>query len=128
MYRAIGLLRPDTDFTLDETHKRLTEKFPGFEVTRNGEQIIVSQGEWWIAIALTSSAEVAMEIEGLVGHLAGVEPSEAEEYVAAGRRVDVWTDVPDQFMEHFDDYLKMIEVLKTFKGLLAVDPNERGLL
>jgi hypothetical protein len=31
-------------------------------------------------------------------------------------------------MEHFDDYLRVVEVLKSFSGLLAVDPNERGLL
>src|SRR5262249_15633554 len=109
MYRAIGLLRPDTDFTLDEAHKRLAAKFPGFEVTRSGEQITVSQGDWWIALALTSGPNVQLETEGLIGHLAGVEPAEAEEYISTGRRVEVWTDVPDQFMEHFNDYIFVVE-------------------
>jgi hypothetical protein len=128
MYRATGLLRSDTDFTLQEAQNRLTAKFPGFGIARNDEQILVSQGDWWIALALASGPSVQMETEGLVSHLAGVEPAEAEEYVATARRVEVWTDVSDPFMEHFDDYLKVIEVLKSFKGLLAVDPNERGLL
>jgi len=36
--------------------------------------------------------------------------------------IDVmWTDIPDPFMEHFNDYLLMVEVLKSFNGLLAVD-------
>lgn len=128
MYRAIGLLRPDTDFTLDAAQSRLADKFPGFTITRDGEQILVSKGEWWIAMRVASGRDVQMETEGLVGHIAGVEPAEAEEYVSAGRRVEVWTDVSDPFMEHFNDYLLVVEVLKSFNGLLAVDPNERGVL
>jgi hypothetical protein len=31
-------------------------------------------------------------------------------------------------MEHFNDYLLVVEVLKTFDGLIAVDPNEPSLL
>ena len=90
MYRAIGLLRPDTDFTLNEAHTRLTAKFPGFQISRSGEQTLVSKDEWWIALALVSGPHIATEIEGLVGHLAGVEPAEAGEYIASARRVDVW--------------------------------------
>src|SRR5829696_2189137 len=121
MYRALGLLHPNADFTIDEAEKRLAAKFPGFGVARDGNQVVVSQGEWWIAMALVSGPEIQMETEGLVGRLAGVEPAEAEALIS-DRRVEVWTDVPDPFMEHFDDYLKVIEVLKTFKGLVAVDP------
>jgi hypothetical protein len=128
MYRAIGLLRSDTDFTIDQAQSRLGAQFPGFTITRDGDQLVVSKGEWWIAMALTSGPAVALEIEGLVGHLAGIEPAEAEQYVSSARRVEVWTDVSDPFMEHFDDYLKVVEVLKSFSGLLAVDPNERGVL
>lgn len=128
MYRAIGLLRPDTDFSLEVAHARLAAKFPDFAVTRAAEQIVVSKGEWWIAMRLASGPDVRMETEGLVGHIAGVEPAEADEYVSTGRRVEVWTDVSDPFMEHFNDYLAVVEVLKSFNGLLAVDPNERGVL
>jgi hypothetical protein len=128
MYRAIGLLHPTSDFTLDEAAARLTAKFPGFGVVREGNQIVVSQGEWWIALALVSGPEVRMETEGLVGRLAGVEPAEAEALVSSDNRVEVWTDVPDPFMEHFNDYLFVVEVLKSFNGLLAVDPKEPGVL
>ena len=128
MYRAFGLLRPDSDFTADEALVRLTAKFPGFDVAREGNRITVSKGEWWIAMELVAGAHVQLETEGLVGHLAGVEPAEAEALVVSDRRVEVWTDVPDPFMEHFNDYLLTVEVLKSFKGLLAVDPNEPGIL
>jgi hypothetical protein len=128
MYHAIGLLRSDSDFSLDAAQTRLVAKFPGFTVARDGNQITVSQGEWWIAAALVSGPEVQLENEGLVGRLAGVEPAEAEAYGTSDRRVEVWTDVPDPFMEHFDHYLFVVETLKSFNGLLAVDPNEPGLL
>ena len=43
------------------------------------------------------------------------------------RRVEVWSDTPDPFMEHFNDFLSVVEVLKSFRGLIAVDPNEPGV-
>ena len=128
MYRAYGLLRPDTDFDLDLAGSLLAARFPGYRVTRAGDQVTVSKGEWWIAMALASWPGIREEIEGLVGKLAGLEPAEAEAYVASGKRVEVWTDVTDPFMEHFDDYLSVVEVLKSFRGLLAVDPKEPGVL
>ncbi|MCS6865343.1 MAG: hypothetical protein RMJ56_00810 [Gemmataceae bacterium] len=128
MYRAVGLLRPDTDFTLDEAEARLRSQFPNFTLTREADQIVVSDGSWWIALALRSGADVSTETQGLVERLAGVEPQEADALIASGRRVEVWTDIPDPFMEHFNDYLKMVEVLKSFAGLLAVDPKEPGVL
>src|SRR5262245_8204746 len=120
MYRALGLLRPDSDFSLDEAKRRLAAKFPGFAITRDGDQLVVSQGEWWIAVAVVSGPEIQTETEGLIGRLAGVEPAEAEAYTSSDRRVEVWTDVPDPFMEHFDHYLFVIEAIKSFNGLLAV--------
>jgi hypothetical protein len=128
MYRAFGLLRPDSDFSIDEAKARLTAKLPGFTVTSDPNQIVVSQGEWWIALAIVSGPEIQNETEGLVGRLAGVEPSEADLLASSDRRVEVWTDVPDPFMEHFDHYLSVIEVLKSFEGLLAVDPKEPGTM
>ncbi len=128
MYRAFGLLRPDSDFSVDEALTRLTAKFPSFGVTREADQITVSKGEWWIALALVAGAHIQLETEGLVEHLAGVEPAEAEALVASDRRVEIWTDVPDPFMEHFDHYLLVVEVLKSFTGSLAIDPKEPGLL
>ncbi len=128
MYRAFGLLRPDSDFTMDEAQKRLAAKFSGFAIARDPNQVVVSQGEWWIAMALVSGPEIQMETEGIVGHLAGIEPSEADILASTDRRVEVWTDVPDPFMEHFDHFQFVIEVLKSFNGLLAIDPKEPGVL
>ncbi len=128
MYHACGLIKPDTDFSVQEAFTRLKAKFPDFSVTCEGEQITIAKGDWWIALVVVSGPGVADETQGIVDRIAGLEQSEAEAYVSTGRRVEVWSDVPDPFMEHFDDYLKMIEVLKSFNGLLAVDPKEPGVL
>jgi hypothetical protein len=128
MYRALGLLRSDTDFTLDAAQTRLSAKFPGFSVARDGNQIVVSKGDWWIAVALASGESVQLETERLVEHLAGVEPDEAGALAASDHRVELWTEVPDPFMEHFNDYLSVVEVLKSFNGLLVVDPKEPAVL
>ncbi|MFM8272872.1 MAG: hypothetical protein ACKODX_11130 [Gemmata sp.] len=128
MYSAFGLLKPGSDFTLDDAQRRVAAKFPGSAVAREGDRITVSKGDWWIALAVATGEYVREETEGLLGHLAGVEPAEADAFAASDRRVEVWTDVPDPFMEHFNDYLAMVEVLQSFSGLLAIDPKEPGLL
>lgn len=128
MYHAVGLLTKESDFDLDAAGARLAARIPGSSAARSGDTVTVSKGDWWIAMALESGDDLRDEIEGLTARLAGVEQAEAEQYVAAARRVSVWTDVPDPFMEHFNDYLYAVEVLKSFGGLLAVDPKEPGLL
>src|SRR5215471_10403779 len=105
MYRAYGLLQPNSDFTLDAAFARLTAKFPGYAVTRRGDQVTVARGDWEIEMALVSGPHVRAETEGLVGKIAGLEPAEAEAFVMTERRVEVWSDTPDPFMEHFNDYL-----------------------
>ena len=128
MYRAIGLLERNSDFDLDAAGARLVERIPGSSASRDGDTVTITKGDWWIAMTLESGDHIRDEIEGLTSKLAGVEGAEADEYVASARRVTLWTDVSDPFMEHFNDYLFVVEVLQSFNGLLAVDPNEPGVL
>ncbi len=128
MYRAMGLLRSGSDFTLEAVQTRLATKLPAASVERDGDRVLVRRGEWWIAVAVVCGPYVLTETEGLLGNLAGIEPDEARDLATSDRRVEVWTDVPDPFMEHFNDYLYVIEVLKSFTGLVAVDPKEPCLL
>ena len=128
MYRAYGLLQPGSDFDLEQAKARLTAKFPGYSVTRNGDQITISKGDWEMEMALVTGPHVRTESEWLVGELAGLEPAEAETLTSSDRRVEMWSDTPDPFMEHFNDYLLGIEVLKSFRGVIAVDPKEPSLL
>jgi hypothetical protein len=128
MYHAIGLLQANSDFSLAEAAARLRQALPEHAVVPAGQRIRVERGDWWIAMELVAGAQLRGETEGIVGKLAGMEPAEADAFVSSEKRVEVWTDVPDPFMEHFNSYLSVVEVLKSFRGLLAVDPKEPGLL
>jgi hypothetical protein len=128
MYHVIGLLQATSDFSIAEAGARLRQSLPDHAVIAAGSRIRVERGEWWIAMELVAGPQLRGETEGLVGKLAGLEPAEAESFVASERRVEVWTDVPDPFMEHFNDYLSMVEVLKSFRSILVVDPKEPGVM
>ena len=101
---------------------------PGYAITRNGEQITIARGDWEIEVALVAGPQILTESVGITDKLAGLEPAEAESLATRDRHVEVWSDTPDPFMEHFNDYLVVVEVIKTFSGLVAVDPNEPSLL
>ena len=126
MYQAFGLLQPTSNFTLDEAAKRLTNKFPGYAVTRSGEQITVAKGDWEIELRLNADPTVLAESAELAEKIAGT--VDGTDIASCGRRVDVWSDTPDPMMEHFSEFTSVIEVLQSFPGVIAVDPREPALM
>ena len=128
MYRAFGLLKQNSDFGLDQAIARITPRFPGYSITRAGDQVSIVKGDWEMELALVTGPHVPTETQGVVDKIAGLEPTDVEAVINSNRRVEIWSDTPDPFMEHFNDYLKLVEVLKTFTGLIAVDPHDRSLL
>lgn len=128
MYRALGLLQPTSDYTTAEAVTRLKAQFPSFSVAANGEQITVSKGDWEIELLLNTDPSVAMESLGYAGKIAGLEPADAANIESCNRRVDVWSDTPDPFVEHLADFHSVVGVLKSFRELIAVDPHEPALL
>jgi hypothetical protein len=128
VYHAVGLLQKDSDFSLAEAENRLRTALPALAAEWSGDTITLTQGDWWLSVGLVTGPQLRDETEGLVSKLAGLEPAEADAYVSSDKRAEVWTDVPDPFMEHFSDFLAVVEVLKSFNGLLAVDPKEPGVL
>jgi len=125
MYRAYGLLQASSDFTLDEAVNRLKSRFPGFSATRAGNQISLVKDDWEIFLAENADPAVLAESAELAEKIAGEDGSEI---AACARRVEVYSDISDPFMEHFNDYLVVIEVLQSFRGVIAVDPNEPALM
>jgi hypothetical protein len=126
MYSAFGLLTSDSDFTMTEAAKRLSAKFPSFAVERLADRIAVSSEDWEIHLTLNESPTVLAESGEIAGHIGGAE--DAKDIAACARRVEVASDIPDPEMSHFNDYLFVVEVLQSFKGLIAVDPREPSLL
>jgi hypothetical protein len=126
MYRAFGLLQPQSDFTLDELHTRLAAKFPSAAIGRNGDQICAAIDGWDVNFFLNQDAEVLTESNLLAEKIAGLEDGVDLESCAA--RVEAWSETPDPMLEHFEKYQKVIEVLQSFRGLIALDPKEPALL
>lgn len=126
MYRAYGLLQPGSSFTLDEAVDRLRAKFPQHSVTQSGDQITVAKDDWEIELRLNAQPWVATESIALAEKIAGI--ADGQELTVCDRRVEVWSDTPDPMMEHFNDFMLVIETLQSFSGLIAVDPREPALM
>ena len=125
MYLAYGLLLPDSDFALVEAQRRLTAKFPQYSVRTVSAQITVSSKDWEIELALLDGPQIAADSQHLAEKLVGIDVAAVSSCV---RRVQVWSNTPDPHLEHFGDYQTAIEVVKSFAGVIAVDPKEPGLL
>lgn len=128
MYSAYGLLQPDSDFTPEEAEARLRSRFPDYSVCQADGVVSVLKGDWELKVAMNADPMVASESVGLAGKIAGLEPAEAAAIEASDRRVEVWSDTTDPFVEHLGDFQAAVEVLKTFHGLIAVDPKEHALM
>ena len=126
MYSAFGLLKPDSDFSIAEASRRLSAKFPAFAVAQQADAIVVSSAEWEIHLTLNDTPTVLEESRAMAERIGGAE--DAKDIAICARRVELASDIPDPEMAHFNDYLLAIEVLRTFKGLIAVDPQEPSLL
>ena len=126
MYRAYGLLQPTSNFSLATAALKLADKFPGYRIAEEGQRITVSKGDWEIHLTLNDGPEVLEESQTLAEQLSDGE--EGAKMASSASRVEVYSDAPDKELEHFNDYLGMIEVLVSFRGLIAIDPEEPSLL
>jgi hypothetical protein len=126
MYQAYGLLKPDSDFTLAEAAKRLAEKFPDHSVVHNDEKLMLSSKNWDMQLTLVTGPHVLQESREIEEKIGGDEDDLG--IANCDRRVEVSSDVSDPEMEHFNEYLFVIEVLQSFKGIIAVDPKEPSIL
>lgn len=126
MYRAFGLLTGSSNFSLDEAVRRLSAKFPNYTVTNNAGQITVASPAWELELRVNSSPEVAEQSIHFAEKIGGED--DAAEIAGCTSRVEVWSETPDYEMAHFADYLTAIEVLKSFDGVIAINPEEPGLM
>ncbi len=126
MYHAHGLLLPESDFTLAAAAQKLAATFPALRQAQSGPRLSLSSDTWEIHLTLEQGPEVLEDSRRIAEHVGGAEDELG--ISRCDRRVDVATDVPDPEMEHFNDYLKVIETLQTFKGVIPVDPQEPSLI
>ena len=126
MYQAFGLLKPESDFTLAEAAKRLAERFSDYSVVHDNKRIMLSSKDWEMQLALVEGPHVLQESRDIEEKIGGDDDKLG--ITACDRRVEVYSDMPDPNMDHFNDYLIVVEVLQTFGGLIAIDPQEPSVL
>jgi hypothetical protein len=126
MYRAYGLLPPGSDFSLGEAFSRLQARFPGYSLTTAGDQITITKDDWEIELWLNTTASVLEEAVGLAEKIAGV--GDGLDIESCRSRVEVWSDTPDPFLEHLSEFHAVIEVLRSFPGMILIDPKEPALI
>ena len=126
MYHAYGLLLPSSDFTLAGAAQKLGARFPGFTIDTGDGQLRLARDDWEIHLKLEEGPEVLEDSVRIADHIGGAD--EELGIAKCNRRVDLASDVADPEMDHFNDYLQVLEVLQTFKGVILVDPNEPSLL
>ena len=126
MYRAYGLLPPGNPFTLEEAAARLRTRFADAAVAHAGNQVTVQKGDWEIELLLNADPAVRAESVELAEQIGGLE--DGQELARCDRRVEVWSDTQDPFVEHLSDFHTVVEVLRSFPGVIAVDPAEPALM
>ncbi len=126
MYHALAMMQQSSDLTLAVLKERLHQRFPMMNITQVADEIIMANANWDYHLALQSGDDVLRESEGLAGRIAGLD--EDTPLRSCSRRLEVWSDTPDPVMEHFDDHFQVLDVLRSFKGVMLVDPNEPCLL
>lgn len=126
MYRAFGLLRPANSFDVGEAARRLAEAFPAYQVQTSPDgQISVRSSTWEIELKVNRGLEVAEDSTSIAERIGG---DDSADLALCTSRVEVWSETPDYEMEHFGDFQTVIGVLKTFDGVVAVNPEEPGLM
>ncbi|HYH65335.1 MAG TPA: hypothetical protein VD866_11625 [Urbifossiella sp.] len=126
MYRAYGLLPPGNPFTLEEAAARLRARFPDAAVSHAGNQVTVQKGDWEIELLLNADPSVRTDSVAIAEQIAGLEDGQG--IAGCDRRVEVWSDTQDPFVEHLGDFHTVVEVLRSFPGVIAVDPAEPALM
>ncbi|MFO0964156.1 MAG: hypothetical protein U0793_01030 [Gemmataceae bacterium] len=126
MYQAYALLLPESPFTLEQAAARLNRGFATFTLKQSEEQLSLIREDWEIHLVLEEGAQVLEESEGIAEGIGG--DQEEMGIRRCNRRVAVWSDIPDPEMAHFSDFQSVVDMLKSFPGVIVVDPRQPSLL
>ncbi len=126
-YQAFGLLEPDNNFEMNSAAEWLAAGIGSLEISRTTEdKIQLVSGGWEITIGINREPWVGEESKELATALAHSE--KASRIARCQARVEIQSESPDPDMDHFNDYIAVLEVLETFDGVILVDPREPDLI
>ena len=126
MYRVYGLIAPTSDLTIQSVLPKVRAEFPTATVALNGSQITISRGEWEFELLEVAGPDVLTESKGIAERMAGI--GEDYDIASCDRRIEAWSETPDPMLEYFEDYQKVVGLLKSCPSLIVVDPKEPSFL
>jgi hypothetical protein len=117
-YKALILLSPASDASIEEAKKKLENLFADDErdvsIESDKNEIRVSVEGWNARVHLNADDYVVEESEEMANNFAAHLP-EKEEIARSPRRFEVACD-EDEEMSFFNDYLSIIQELGDFEG------------
>lgn len=127
-YRLMVLLSDETTLTVESLADRLKKRFAydlNVTVVVEGEKadlLLVQWGDWSFHLGYESEPHVVIESEEIADHYAASHP-EQKKIAACKRRLSMSGD-DDPNMDHFNDYLFVMEILESFPGVYLFDPQD----
>ena len=126
MYHVHVLLTPTSDLSLPALAQKIAAAHPKTTLENTGSELILTEGNWDYHIAWRSDESTLQEIEGIVGHISGIEVD--HEIRTCDHQLEIWSDTPDPFMQYYDIHWQILEIIRSFHGVYLVDPGEFTLL
>jgi hypothetical protein len=104
----------------------LRKRVPEANISRDEGSLTLALEDWTARLYLDEEASVAEEAQ----EFPSVFPQNprASEIARCHRRIDIWCPLDDPNMDHFNDFLFILEVLWKFRGLILIDPGSGELI
>lgn len=128
-YRLLAFIPKGAALSFDQVYERLQRKFSrikGAVVERpEANHIQLKFDEWLFHVHLEDEPHVAIESEEIAGMFKNKRP-DWEVIASSDKRISTHA-MPDPNMDHFNDYVFVMEVLEAIPELYIFDPNDGKL-
>jgi hypothetical protein len=122
LYEALALIPNECSFSLDALHLRLRSRFEdSFAIACHDGYVTLHDASWTLSLFLNSSAYVRDEAKEIVQKFGCGRP-DAEALATASRRIELISTDESPEMEHFNDFVYVVEVLQSFPGVAVFEP------
>ncbi len=127
-YQALALLPPHSSCSLDDVARSLEQRFTAV-VSSHGEPrliatthtIILAWSDWSLRVTLADAPHVLLESQEMADLFAAGR-SDRELIARCQRRIEVAADSDPQ-MDHFNDYIFVLDVLERIPHVILFDPS-----
>ena len=125
-YHSLILIPLNHAFTFGDFFERLTKKFAHQQnllvELQTDHQIIIRRNDWELRIALQDNPHAAIEAQEIAKRF--VMDDLDRPIVASSLSYLSTSGDPDPKMDHFNEYVFVLETIEQYSGLYILDPDE----